>query len=386
MPDLATRIVTAQRSTTAALRLKLRPALYCKRLASTFRRVYVPPVAPPPAPRRFLCLLVATLAVLGACGGEDAGRNGGTSIAGATAKLKVVTTVAPITSIVANVAGDLADIEGVVPEGTNSHTFEPAPSVAEELSEADLIFINGLGLEEPTKNLARENLKAGAKIVELGSEVLPESDWIFDFSFPKEEGKPNPHLWTDPTYATRYAEIVRRELTARDTANGAAYQKHYDAFADLVTRFDLAMRTSFDTLPREKRRLLTYHDAYAYFARTYGWQVIGAIQVENFEDPSPREVAALIDQVKESKVPAIFGSEVFPSPVLAQIGKEAGVQYVDVLRDDDLPGKPGDPEHSWVGLMRFDYVTMVEALGGDAAALEAFAARNVTPDRARYPQ
>jgi ABC-type Zn uptake system ZnuABC Zn-binding protein ZnuA len=330
--------------------------------------------------------LVAVLAGLGACGGEDAGSNGGSSTAGATAKLKVVTTVAPVTSIVANVAGDLADIEGVVPEGTNSHTFEPAPSVAEELSEADLIFINGLGLEEPTKNLAQANLKAGAKIVELGTEVLPESEWIFDFSFPREDGKPNPHLWTDPTSAKRYAEIVRRELTAKDSANGAAYQKNYDAFADLVARFDLAMRTSFSTLPREKRRLLTYHDAYAYFARTYDWQVIGAIQVENFEDPSPKEVAALIDQLKDSEVPAIFGSEVFPSPVLAQIGKEAGVKYVDVLRDDDLPGKPGDPEHSWIGLMRLDYVTMVASLGGDAAALEEFAARNVAPDRARYPQ
>jgi ABC-type Zn uptake system ZnuABC Zn-binding protein ZnuA len=343
-------------------------------------------VAPPPAPRPFLTVLVALLAVLGACGGDVAKSGGDKAIAGGTAKLKVVTTVAPITSIVANVAGDLADIEGVVPEGTNSHTFEPAPSVAEELADADLIFINGLGLEEPTRTLAEANLKAGAKIVELGTEVLPEDEWIFDLSFPREEGKPNPHLWTDPTYAKKYAEIVRRELTAKDRANGAAYQKNADAFGDLVAQFDRAMRTSFDTLPREKRRLLTYHDAYAYFARTYEWQVIGAIQVENFEDPSPKEVAALIDQVKESKVPAIFGSEVFPSPVLAQIGKEAGVQYVDVLRDDDLPGKPGEPDHSWVGLMRFDYVTMVESLGGDATALEAFAARNVAPDRARYPQ
>ena len=85
-------------------------------------------------------------------------------------------------------------------------------------------------------------------------------------------------------------------------------------------------------------------------------------------------------------MPAVFGSEVFPSPVLAQIGKEAGVTYVDVLRDDDLPGRPGEAEHSWVGLMRFDYVTMVESLGGDATALRAFVARNVAPDTAGYPQ
>jgi hypothetical protein len=72
--------------------------------------------------------------------------------------------------------------------------------------------------------------------------------------------------------------------------------------------------------------------------------------------------------------------------VLAQIGKEAGVKYVDVLRDDDLPGEPGEPEHSWMGLMRFDYVTMTEAMGGDATALKAFEPENVAPDKAVYPQ
>jgi ABC-type Zn uptake system ZnuABC Zn-binding protein ZnuA len=338
-------------------------------------------------PRRGLLavLLVVGLLLVGACGGEEPEPKSERGVA-AGKKVKVVTTVAPITSIAANVAGDLAQVEGVVPEGTNSHTFEPAPSVAEELSQADLIFVNGLSLEEPTRRLAESNLKGGARIVELGTEVLPESEWIYDFSFPKREGKPNPHLWTDPTYAKRYAEIIRRELADRDPPNSAGYQRNYDAFAALVDEFDGAMRTSFATMPKERRKLLTYHDAFAYFARTYDWEVIGAIQVENFEDPSPKEVAALIDQVKATKVPAIFGSEVFPSPVLAQIGKEAGVKYVDVLRDDDLPGKPGDPQHSWVGLMHFDYVTMVEALGGDASALRAFVPRNVAPDRAAYPQ
>jgi ABC-type Zn uptake system ZnuABC Zn-binding protein ZnuA len=336
------------------------------------------------AARRFLsAVLLALLFLAGACGSDD---KSGTQTASGGAKLKVVTTVAPITSIAANVAGDLAAIEGVVPEGTNSHTFEPAPSVAEVLSKADLIFINGLVLEEPTKKLAEANLKSGAKIVEIGTEILPEGEWIYDFSFPKDEGKPNPHLWTDPTFAKKYAEVIRRELTAKDPGNSAGYQQNYDAFGALIDQFDQAMRTSFATLPKERRKLLTYHDAYAYFAKTYDWQVIGAIQIENFDEPSPKEVAELIKQVKESKVPAIFGSEVFPSPVLAQIGKEADVKYVDVLRDDDLPGEPGDPEHSWVGLMRFDYVTMTESLGGDASALEAFGARNVAPDNAKYPQ
>lgn len=299
-------------------------------------------------------------------------------------RLRVATTVAPITSIVANIVGDRAHVEGIVPEGTNSHTFEPKPSAAELLSQADVLYMNGLGLEEPTKELAEENLKDGAEIVELGPKTVRPEDYIYDFSFPKAEGKPNPHLWTDPTLARRYAEIVKDDMSERDPSNASYYATNYESFARLIAEFDKAMRTSFATIP--KRELLTYHDAYAYFAKTYGWKVIGAIQVSDFEDPTPKEVAALIEQVRKAGVRAIFGSEVFPSPVLEQIGKETGVRYVDTLRDDDLPGRPGDPDHSWLGLMRFDYITMTEALGGNASALERVKLRNVAPDTARYPQ
>ena len=320
---------------------------------------------------------IAVLVVAAGCGNDD----GDSSSDG---RLEVATTVAPITSIVASIGGDKVKLTGIVPEGTNSHTFEPKPSVAELLSSVDVLYVNGLQLEEPTKELAEENLGDGSEIVELATSCIDEADWIYDFSFPKSEGKPNPHLWTDPTYARCYAEKARDDLSARDPDNADYYAENYEKFSAMIDELDKAMRTSFATIP--KRELLTYHDAYAYFAKTYDWEVIGAIQVSDFEDPTPKEVAELIEQVKASDVPAIFGSEVFPSPVLEQIGKESGARYVDVLRDDDLPGAPGDPEHSWVGLMHFDYVTMTEALGGDATALKTFEPRNVAPDEAEYPK
>jgi ABC-type Zn uptake system ZnuABC Zn-binding protein ZnuA len=324
-----------------------------------------------------LVTLGASAALVTGCGGVASGES-------SSGKLEVATTVAPITSIVANIAGDRAQVTGVVPEGTNSHAFEPKPSVAELLSKVDVVFVNGLKLEDPTVELAESNLKDGAEIVTLGDRCIAEKDWIYDFSFPKSEGKPNPHLWTDPRYALCYAKVARDTLSQRDPGNASYYAKNYDAFEPMLEELDRAMRTSFATIP--KRELLTYHDAYAYFSKDYGWKVIGAIQVSDFEDPTPREVADLITQIRAEKVPAIFGSEVFPSPVLEQIGKETHVRYVDVLRDDDLPGKPGEDEHSWVGLMHFDYVTMTESLGGDASALKAFKVRTVAPDEANYPQ
>ena len=303
---------------------------------------------------------------------------------GAPRKLIVATSVAPITSIVASIVGDRAAVTGIIPEGTNSHTFEPKPSVAELLSVADVVYLNGLSLEEPTRQLAEGNLAKGSEIVELGNLSIPPTAYIYDFSFPEKGGKPNPHLWTDPALARRYAELVRDDMSQRDPSNATYYAANFEAFSKQVIQLDAAMRVAFATIPQ--RVLLTYHDAYAYFAKSYGWNVIGAIQVDDFEDPTASEVADLIDQIRSTGVPAIFGSEVFPSPVLAQIGKEANVRYVDELRDDDLPGTPGDPQHSWLGLMRFDYITMTEALGGDATALRAIQLNSTVPDESTYPQ
>lgn len=322
--------------------------------------------------------LVAALG-LSACGSSSSSASG-------DGRLTIATTVAPITSIAANIAGDRADVVGIVPEGTNSHTFEPPPQTAKLLETADVVLVNGLKLEEPTFELAEANAKDGSEIVKIGEQVLPESDYIYDFSFPKEDGKPNPHLWTDPTYAIKYAEVIAATLARRDPANAAYYTANKDKFVAKATALGDALRKDQATVPAGGLELLTYHDAYAYFAKTFGWKVIGAVQPSNFEDPQPKEIARLVDQIKAEKVPVIFGSEVFPSKVLEQIAAETGARYEDTLRDDDLPGAPGEAEHSWLGLMRYDYRTMVSGLGGTTTNLDALDVSDVAPDRAEYPQ
>jgi ABC-type Zn uptake system ZnuABC Zn-binding protein ZnuA len=301
-------------------------------------------------------------------------------------RLQIVTTVAPITSIVANIAGDKADVHGVIPEGTNSHTYEPKPNVAKLMSTAELVFVNGLKLEDPTREIAESNLREGAEVVELGTLSITPDQYIYDFSFPEDGGKPNPHLWTDPPLAKSYASIAAAAMQRADPDNAGYYAANYARYSAKIDELDAAMTQATSTVPSADRKLLTYHDAYAYFAVHYGYRVIGAIQVSDFEEPSPKEVARLIDQIKSEHVPAIFGSEVFPSSVLAQIASESGTRYVDVLRDDDLPGVPGEADHSYLGLMRLDFVTMVTSLGGDPSVLNAFDASDVVADMAAYPQ
>ena len=326
--------------------------------------------------------LLATLVLAGltACGSSSTETSGGAASSGQ--QLLIATTVSPLTSIAASVAGDRARVEGIVPEGTNSHTFEPEPSVAELLSTADVIFVNGLKLEDPTLALAETNKKPDAEIVEIGTTVLPESDYLYDFSFPKEGGKPNPHLWTDPTYAAAIADT----LAAKDPANADYYQTNAATFEAKAAELAAAVRKDQATVPQGNLTLLTYHDAYAYFAKEFGWKVIGAIQPQNFADPSPQDVVELINQVKAEKVTTIFGSEVFPSSVLKEVADATGARFESSLRDDDLPGQPGDAEHSWLGLMRYDYVTMITGLGGTATNLEALSLATTTPDKAVYPQ
>jgi len=319
--------------------------------------------------RRILALLTVVSLGLLACNS--------TSSADASCAVHVVTTVSPITNIVQNVGGSLVCVTGIVPEGTNSHTFEPAPSDAAVMSDADIVFINGLHLEEPTRELAGANVGPGVKIVSLGEQTITPDQYIYDFSFPKESGDPNPHLWTDPLYAGRYAQIVAEELTALDPGGAATYASNEAAFAKKIDDLDALVRQVTKTVPEQNRTLLTYHDSFPYFAREYGWRIFGAIQPSDFADPTPAEVARLIDQIRQEQVPAIFGSEVFPSPVLEQIASETGATYVDDLRDDDLPGDNGDPDHSYFGLMVSDFVTFMGALGGDTSPFDGFDVTNV---------
>ncbi len=316
-----------------------------------------------------ILLLLTLLSLLSACVGISSEPQSG--------RLQVVSTVSPLTNIVYNVTGDLVDLTGLVPAGADSHTFELAPSDAVTLAGADLIFINGLDLETSAMRMAEANLKDGGEIILLGELVIDPEDYVFDFSFPEEAGSPNPHLWTDPIFALEYAEIVLEKVTARDPGNAEAYQANYDEFAARIEALDAAIQATTASIPAENRKLYTYHDSFAYFAPRYGYTVLGAVQPADFSEPSGQEVAALIDQLRSGAIPAIFGSEVFPSQILEQIARETNAEYVSTLSDDDLPGDPGDPEHSYISMMVENLKTMADVLGGDPALMDGVETGNV---------
>ena len=311
-----------------------------------------------------IALLAATLLAAACSGGDSPQTDDG--------RLRVVTTVSPLRSIIENVGGDRVHVVALVPEGVNSHTFEPAPSAVSEIERADLIIINGLNLELPSLELAEANKADDAPIVLLGDNAVDPDEYVYDFSFPRAGGNPNPHLWTAPHLASRYGEIVRDALSDADPDAADYYADNAARFADQMSLLDDAIARATATIPPPQRKLLTYHDSFPYFAPRYGLEVIGAIQPSDFSEPSAREVAALVVQVRESGVPAIFGSAVFPSDVLDTIAREAGAVQVSTLSDDDLPGETGAPDNTLAAMMVENVRTIVSALGGDASALDDF--------------
>ncbi len=340
------------------------------------------------SPRRLSPLVVALAALLLLAGCSSAknstGGEAGTdsSFNAKDGKLKVATTVAPLTNIVRNIGGDRIDIHGLIPDGVDSHTFEPKPSDAEVLSRASLLIMNGAHLEGSTEKVAQQNLKDKSKIYKLADNTLQgdadtcDSCFLYDFSFLRAKGDPNPHLWMNPQYAMKYAQLTEGWLAQNDSANSAYYQDNLNRYMTVLKKLDDGIAQASQTVPAGQRKLITYHDSWAYWARRYGWQVIGAVQPSDFKEPSAREVSALINQVKQEKVPAIFGSEVFPSRVLQQIAKEGNAKFIDKLRDDEPPGAKDAAEHTYVGMLLGDMRIMLPAMGGNADALQGIAPDN----------
>jgi len=304
------------------------------------------------------------------------------SVYAANKTLNVITSVSPITNIVKNIAGDKINLTGLVPEGVNSHTFEPVPSDIVKLSNADLVIINGLFLEDNIEKVVNESLKnkPDIQLLKLADDTINSTGWIFDFSFPKEQGHPNPHLWLNPENAMKFVNLTKDKLIAMDPNNTDYYTENAKKYITLLKQLDEGIKAAVQSVPPENRKLITYHDSWAYFAPRYNMTVIGAVQPSDFSEPSPLDIAKLIDQIKAEKVPAIFASEVFSNRITDQIAKEAGVDIVQTLRDDALPGNLTSPNHTYVGMMLDNMEHMINALGGNTSSLS-----NINPKNTYTP-
>jgi ABC-type Zn uptake system ZnuABC Zn-binding protein ZnuA len=265
----------------------------------------------------------------------------------------VVTTTSVFADLIAQVGGDRVSVTSLVPRGTDPHTFEPKPSDAARIAEADLVVMNGLGLDDWLGKLI-ESSGTKARVVRLG-EDLPGVAYIAG----EAAEHPNPHLWLDAAIAALYAERIAEALSAASAADAQEFESGGRAFAARLRQLDSWIRQQIATVPEANRRLVLFHDAFPYFARAYGLEVVGSVVEAPGQDPSAGQMAALVDAIRASGARAVFSEAQFPATLVRRLAEEAGVAVVTDLYTDAL-GEP--PLDSYEAIMRHDVERLVGAL------------------------
>jgi len=268
--------------------------------------------------------------------------------------LAVVTTTSVFADMIQNVGGAHVTVTPLVPRHADVHTFQPSPADVRAVAGSRLLVMNGLGLDDWLRDLIVNAAATGTPLIELGPgltgvELLPG----------EAAGKQNPHLWMAVPYAEGYVAEIERALATADPANAAAYQANADAYRTRLDALDARIRAKIGTIPPAERRLVTFHDAFPYFAREYGLQIVGVAVEAPGQDPSAAEIAALIDAIKAAHVKAIFSEDQFPTKLVDQLAASTGAKVVSNLYDDSL----GDaPVTSYEALMDWDVDQLVAAL------------------------
>lgn len=307
------------------------------------------------AQRRAATLVAAIALTVGACGGSSASAsptNGSGYVVLAT------------TSVFADIArlalGDTVTIDTIVPAGVDVHTFEPSPVDAEKLADADLIVMNGLGLDEWVLTLLEGAGKTEADVLELG-EGLTGFEYIEsteeEHEAGAEEGETDehdhggtdPHIWLDPAGAQLYMERIAKRVSDDRTDLADRIALALGEGLDQVTTLQNDVAAKYAAIPAEKRKIVTFHDAFGYYARAYGITIVGVAVEAPGQDPSVQEIAALIEAIRAAGVTSIFSEVQFPSKVLDQIAAETGAVVLEDLYSDALGAAPAD---TYVGAMQ----------------------------------
>jgi len=282
----------------------------------------------------------------------------------ASGKFKVVATTSILGDFVQNVGGDKVEVRTLVGAGGDAHTFEPSPADGVALAEAQLVFENGLEFETWLDDLhTASGSKAERVVVTEGLEPLAAPEGEHAEEGEHERGEFDPHVWHDVTHAIGMVEKVRDALVKADPANAQTYQSNAEAYIAQLQELDAWVLEQVKALPEDRRRLVTSHDTFGYFAARYGFAIVGTALGVSTEvaDPSAGEIAKLVEDIKAASVPAIFAENVSNPKLMEQIANEAGVQLAPKLYTDAL-GAPGSDGETYLKMIRYNVTTIVTAL------------------------
>lgn len=293
--------------------------------------------------RRLLPILLFALLIT-ACGGQAAT----TSASGAP---MVLTSTPWLADVTRSIAGDRLQVESLLPDGSDPHSYQPTPQDAARVSGSKLIIVNGAGYEQFLNSLL-ENAGGETTVVEASAGVSPG----------EEAGSADPHMWLDPNNMIVYTENIRDALIRMDPEGEAIYRSNADSYIAQLKTLDSWIQEQVGQVPAQKRLLITNHESLGYFAKRYGFSIAGSV-INSFSSdasPSAQQLAALIDQVRSSGAPAIFLDAADSDTFARQIAQETGLKVVTGLYLESLTDGP--PAGTYIDMMKYNVTQIVNAL------------------------
>jgi zinc/manganese transport system substrate-binding protein len=274
-----------------------------------------------------------------------------TAPAQAADRLNVVASFSILGDFVRNVGGSNVNVTTLVGPDSDPHVYEPTPSDAKKVADARLLFVNGLGLEGWLPRLVQS---AGNKatIITATSGIAPL----------KLGSDADPHAWQSPLNAKIYVANIRDALAAVDPADAEAFKSNANAYLAKLDALDGEVRQAVAQIPENRRKVISTHRAFGYFAAAYGVAFIAPLGVSTESEASARDIAGIITQIRASKIPAVFLENISDPRLIRQIAAETGARVGGTLYSDSLTGEKGDSP-TYIDMVRHNIKALTSALG-----------------------
>jgi zinc/manganese transport system substrate-binding protein len=273
---------------------------------------------------------------------------------------KVVVTFSVLADMVRTIAGDKANVTELVGPDGDVELYKPTVADDRAVAEAKLVVANGLGSEPWLDAQMKRTRFAGVK--QIASDGIKV--WRAKAEKPGEEAEPDPHAWHNAANGPIYARNIAAALAKVDPANAAGYRTRAETYAEELRQLDAWAKQRIASVPAERRKVITSHDAFGYLARAYGVRMLAARGLTNDREPTARDVSRLIDQVKRDKVSAIFIENMNDPRVIERVAREAGVRIGGTLYSDAL-SKPDGPAGTYPRMIRHNIETLVAGMAHD---------------------
>jgi manganese/zinc/iron transport system substrate-binding protein len=310
----------------------------------------------------FALLCVGLVTLFGGCGEQTSSPTHGKK----GYPYKVTCTVAMVTDIVRQVAGDKAQVTGLLNEGVDPHLYKPTRDDIAALKSADVVFYSGLLLEGKMEDVLKQIEQSGKPVVAV-TRGIPEAKLI---SPPDAAGHHDPHVWMDVTLWSDCVSEVAKSLSDYDAANAAEYKSRAEAYKEQLAGLAKYAKEVVQTIPKSRRVVVTSHDAFNYFGRAYDIEVRGIQGISTESEAGLRDLENLVKFLVDREITAVFvESSVSPKNVEALLeGAKARGRDVKIggTLFSDAMGSAGTYEGSYFGMIDHNITTVVRALGGTA--------------------